>query len=93
MLSLPQSEIDCYEVLYSSFPSKMICLDHNVESNSKRPRTTINAEQLETLKSAYNQSPKPARHVREQLSRETGLDVRVVQVNKIAFFAAFIFPF
>uniref|UniRef100_A0A8C9G5D0 Homeobox domain-containing protein n=1 Tax=Pavo cristatus TaxID=9049 RepID=A0A8C9G5D0_PAVCR len=44
------------------------------------PRTTITAKQLETLKNAYNNSPKPARHVREQLSSETGLDMRVVQV-------------
>lgn len=47
---------------------------------NKRPRTTITAKQLETLKSAYNSSPKPARHVREQLSQDTGLDMRVVQV-------------
>ncbi|XP_051158834.1 LIM/homeobox protein Lhx3 isoform X3 [Leptopilina boulardi] len=47
---------------------------------NKRPRTTITAKQLETLKLAYNQSPKPARHVREQLSTDTGLDMRVVQV-------------
>ncbi|KAK1329266.1 hypothetical protein QTO34_011447 [Cnephaeus nilssonii] len=39
-----------------------------------------NAKQLETLKNAYKNSPKPARHVREQLSSETGLDMRVVQV-------------
>ncbi|XP_037842944.1 LIM/homeobox protein Lhx3 isoform X5 [Chlorocebus sabaeus] len=50
------------------------------EATAKRPRTTITAKQLETLKSAYNTSPKPARHVREQLSSETGLDMRVVQV-------------
>ena len=50
------------------------------EASSKRPRTTITAKQLETLKSAYNNSPKPARHVREQLSHDTGLDMRVVQV-------------
>ena len=53
----------------------------NNSDNAKRPRTTINANQLEILKSAYNQSSKPARHVREQLSRETGLDPRVVQVS------------
>lgn len=35
---------------------------------------------METLKNAYNNSPKPARHVREQLSQDTGLDMRVVQV-------------
>lgn len=51
------------------------------ESTAKRPRTTITAKQLETLKNAYNNSPKPARHVREQLSSETGLDMRVVQVR------------
>ncbi|CAL8395940.1 unnamed protein product [Boreogadus saida] len=50
------------------------------EAGAKRPRTTITAKQLETLKSAYKTSPKPARHVREQLSSETGLDMRVVQV-------------
>ncbi|KAI2808722.1 LIM/homeobox protein Lhx3 [Blomia tropicalis] len=50
------------------------------ESSSKRPRTTITAKQLETLKIAYNNSPKPARHIREQLSHDTGLDMRVVQV-------------
>ncbi|NXG81662.1 LHX3 protein, partial [Stercorarius parasiticus] len=33
------------------------------ESTAKRPRTTITAKQLETLKNAYNNSPKPARHV------------------------------
>uniref|UniRef100_A0A8C6SVJ3 LIM/homeobox protein Lhx3 n=1 Tax=Neogobius melanostomus TaxID=47308 RepID=A0A8C6SVJ3_9GOBI len=49
------------------------------DSTAKRPRTTITAKQLETLKNAYNNSPKPARHVREQLSSETGLDMRVVQ--------------
>ncbi|CAH1395860.1 unnamed protein product [Nezara viridula] len=50
------------------------------EQPNKRPRTTITAKQLETLKMAYNNSPKPARHVREQLSQDTGLDMRVVQV-------------
>ncbi|XP_050721890.1 LIM/homeobox protein Lhx3-like isoform X8 [Eriocheir sinensis] len=47
---------------------------------SKRPRTTISARQLEQLKQAYKDSPKPARHVREQLSQTLGLDMRVVQV-------------
>lgn len=50
------------------------------DATNKRPRTTITAKQLETLKVAYNNSSKPARHVREQLSQETGLDMRVVQV-------------
>ena len=47
---------------------------------NKRPRTTITARQMEVLKNAYKTSPKPARHVREQLAADTGLDMRVVQV-------------
>ena len=51
------------------------------DGSQKRPRTTITAKQLEILKGIYIQSPKPTRHVREQLAQETGLDMRVVQVN------------
>lgn len=60
--------------------SKVFIADDS-EAGAKRPRTTITAKQLETLKNAYKNSPKPARHVREQLSSETGLDMRVVQVR------------
>ncbi|KAG5840896.1 hypothetical protein ANANG_G00193630 [Anguilla anguilla] len=70
-------------MLFASLPQK----DHlrkEADSTVKRPRTTITAKQLETLKIAYNNSPKPARHVREQLSSETGLDMRVVQVSAFA---------
>lgn len=51
-----------------------------MDCGNKRPRTTISAKSLETLKQAYQASSKPARHVREQLAAETGLEVRVVQV-------------
>jgi len=44
------------------------------------PRTTIKAKQLETLKSAFAATPKPTRHIREQLAHETGLNMRVIQV-------------
>jgi len=44
------------------------------------PRTTIKAKQLDTLKAAFAATPKPTRHVREQLARETGLNMRVIQV-------------
>ena len=56
-------------------PSRSDGVDGN-----KRPRTTITARQMEVLKEAYKNSPKPARHVREQLAQDTGLDMRVVQV-------------
>uniref|UniRef100_A0A5S6R313 Homeobox domain-containing protein n=1 Tax=Trichuris muris TaxID=70415 RepID=A0A5S6R313_TRIMR len=52
----------------------------DLDGSNKRPRTTISAKQLETLKQAYQVSPKPARHVRERLAHDTGLDMRVVQV-------------
>jgi LIM homeobox protein 1 len=45
------------------------------------PRTTIKAKQLEILKTAFNQTPKPTRHIREQLAKETGLPMRVIQVH------------
>ncbi|VDN10490.1 unnamed protein product, partial [Dibothriocephalus latus] len=51
-----------------------------LENVNKRPRTTITAKQLEALKRAYADGAKPSRHIREQLSAETGLEMRVVQV-------------
>ncbi|XP_031636029.1 LIM/homeobox protein Lhx3 [Contarinia nasturtii] len=67
---------------YETAKSKGLYIDGSLDGDhpNKRPRTTITAKQLETLKTAYNNSPKPARHVREQLSQDTGLDMRVVQV-------------
>ncbi|KAK8727880.1 hypothetical protein OTU49_009501, partial [Cherax quadricarinatus] len=51
------------------------------DKGSKRrgPRTTIKAKQLEILKNAFNKTPKPTRHIREQLAKETGLPMRVIQ--------------
>lgn len=45
------------------------------------PRTTIKAKQLDMLKSAFAATPKPTRHIREQLAQETGLNMRVIQVH------------
>ena len=57
----------------------------NEEQNSgtkrRGPRTTIKAKQLETLKAAFAATPKPTRHIREQLAQETGLNMRVIQVR------------
>jgi len=50
-------------------------------SKRRGPRTTIKAKQLEVLKTAFNQTPKPTRHIREQLAKETGLPMRVIQVG------------
>ena len=57
--------------------------DDKVGGNKRRgPRTTIKAKQLEVLKAAFNATPKPTRHIREQLAKETGLPMRVIQVSR-----------
>lgn len=54
----------------------------DVNGNKRRgPRTTIKAKQLEILKGAFTATPKPTRHIREQLATETGLNMRVIQVS------------
>lgn len=55
--------------------------DGNAGSKRRGPRTTIKAKQLEILKTAFSQTPKPTRHIREQLAKETGLPMRVIQVG------------
>lgn len=57
------------------------------KSGNKRrgPRTTIKAKQLEVLKASFNATPKPTRHIREQLAAETGLNMRVIQVSPLTF--------
>ncbi|XP_069001716.1 LIM/homeobox protein Lhx1-like [Embiotoca jacksoni] len=63
---------------------KDACNNENDEQSAvgkrRGPRTTIKAKQLETLKAAFVATPKPTRHIREQLSQETGLSMRVIQV-------------
>uniref|UniRef100_A0A182U9S5 Homeobox domain-containing protein n=1 Tax=Anopheles melas TaxID=34690 RepID=A0A182U9S5_9DIPT len=53
--------------------------DDGAGSKRRGPRTTIKAKQLEVLKNAFSQTPKPTRHIREQLAKETGLPMRVIQ--------------
>ncbi|XP_057230939.1 LIM/homeobox protein Lhx4 [Malurus melanocephalus] len=77
--ALEQPDLRSYSPVWSGMLPAASLADDS-EAGAKRPRTTITAKQLETLKNAYKNSPKPARHVREQLSSETGLDMRVVQV-------------
>ncbi|XP_065172853.1 LIM/homeobox protein Lhx1 [Atheta coriaria] len=54
--------------------------DNSAGAKRRGPRTTIKAKQLEILKTAFSQTPKPTRHIREQLAKETGLAMRVIQV-------------
>ncbi|KAJ8677864.1 hypothetical protein QAD02_013651 [Eretmocerus hayati] len=58
--------------------------DGGASSKRRGPRTTIKAKQLEILKTAFSQTPKPTRHIREQLAKETGLPMRVIQVRQIS---------
>ncbi|KAK2152354.1 hypothetical protein LSH36_330g01040 [Paralvinella palmiformis] len=87
--SMCSTQLNTGDEFYLMDDKKLVCKsdyetaksrEFDIDNANKRPRTTITAKQLEALKRAYNESPKPARHVREQLSSETGLDMRVVQV-------------
>lgn len=50
------------------------------DGKRRGPRTNITAKQLETLRTVFNQTPKPTRVVREQLAKDTALPMRVIQV-------------
>lgn len=71
----------------STSSDKETANNENEEQNSgtkrRGPRTTIKAKQLETLKAAFAATPKPTRHIREQLAQETGLNMRVIQVRPV----------
>ncbi|PRD33936.1 UNVERIFIED_CONTAM: LIM/homeobox protein Lhx1 [Trichonephila clavipes] len=71
--------IDCLGSVGPTGPSSN---DEGTGGAKRRgPRTTIKAKQLETLKAAFAATPKPTRHIREQLAQETGLNMRVIQVR------------
>ncbi|KFO70374.1 LIM/homeobox protein Lhx5 [Cuculus canorus] len=71
---------DTKETDNSTSSDKETTNNENEEQNSgtkrRGPRTTIKAKQLETLKAAFAATPKPTRHIREQLAQETGLNMR-----------------
>ncbi len=50
------------------------------DGKRRGPRTNITAKQLELLKTVFTATPKPTRVMREQLAKETGLSMRVIQV-------------
>ncbi len=50
------------------------------DGKRRGPRTNISSKQLEVLKNVFNQSPKPTRLMREQMAKDTGLSMRVIQV-------------
>lgn len=56
-------------------------LDTDGKNKKKRgPKTTIKPHQLEVLKNCFDQNPKPTPKVFEELSKDTGLTKRVIQV-------------
>lgn len=75
-----ESFFSSWQKSFNKWNSSLFIRFLEFEDISKRPRTTISQKQLEVLKDAYNISSKPARHIRESLAIETGLDMRVVQV-------------
>ena len=65
----------------STNTQQIATVDENDNGKRRGPRTTIKAKELEVLKDAFNQTPKPTRLAREQLARATGLPMRVIQVS------------
>jgi hypothetical protein len=59
----------------------------------KRPRTILTTQQRRAFKASFEISPKPCRKVREALAKETGLSVRIVQVNFINYYTLWDFSF
>ena len=51
------------------------------QTKRRGPRTTIKPDQLEKLNASFAVSQKPSRQTREDLSSQTGLDMRVIQVR------------
>merc|ERR1711971_199156 len=50
------------------------------DDKKRGPRKTIKAKQLDVLRCVFEQTPKPTRLMREQVAKETGLPMRVIQV-------------
>ncbi|XP_048510795.1 LIM homeobox transcription factor 1-alpha [Athalia rosae] len=57
-----------------------IARSHDGRRGPKRPRTILTTQQRRAFKASFEVSPKPCRKVRENLAKETGLSVRIVQV-------------
>ncbi|NIG57836.1 hypothetical protein BU61_5124 [Pontoporia blainvillei] len=69
------------EELYIIDENKFVCKEDYLSNSSVAKENSLHsAKQLETLKAAFAATPKPTRHIREQLAQETGLNMRVIQV-------------
>jgi len=55
-------------------------IDDPKNKRKRGPKTTIKPHQLEILKTCFDQNPKPTPKVFEELSKDTGLSKRVIQV-------------
>ena len=55
-------------------------IDDGKNKKKRGPKTTIKPHQLEILKNCFDQNPKPTPKVFEELSKDTGLTKRVIQV-------------
>jgi len=72
----PESQSDSEKEDKEDEDNKKECKD----GKRRGPRTTIKAKQLDVLRKVFDQNPKPTRLIREQVAKETGLPMRVIQV-------------
>merc|ERR1712083_238173 len=69
----------CEEDFLSTIEDKEASLEEK-DDKKRGPRTTIKAKQLDVLRNVFEKTPKPTRLMREQVAKETGLPMRVIQV-------------
>jgi len=70
-------------ILFSDQLSNSIDSDSEDSSNNirkHRSRSNISYQQLTFLRHAYKSNPRPTRHIRRQISTQTGLDTKTVQI-------------
>ncbi|KAL9909383.1 uncharacterized protein ACN427_004593 [Glossina fuscipes fuscipes] len=65
---------------YDFYGDDMLTPKMDGRRGPKRPRTILNTQQRRAFKASFEVSPKPCRKVRENLAKETGLSLRIVQV-------------
>lgn len=73
--------LKCIDFVDDYFPEDVFPSKVDGRRGPKRPRTILNTQQRRAFKASFDVSPKPCRKVRETLAKETGLSLRIVQVN------------
>ncbi|KJH42609.1 homeobox domain protein [Dictyocaulus viviparus] len=75
-------EVDAFGYNFESFTFSEFYDDDSKFLKRRGPRTTIKQNQLDVLNRIFSSTPKPSKHARAKLALETGLSMRVIQLNR-----------